>query len=339
LLNIKNLIIDPATVLSPMAGVTDSVFRRLVKRMGGCGLVMTEFTSATGISRKSPKGLRMLLYQEEEHPIAAQLFGSEPERLAEAARLVEDLGFDAVDLNLGCPAKKVVKSCGGSALLRELKLLEAILTAIRAATSIPFTIKMRSGWNEEEIVVLEVGKMAEQLGIDGITLHPRTRQQGYSGKADWSLIGQLKAHVRIPVIGNGDIIAPEDAARMSLETRCDGIMIGRGALHNPWLFRQIQEMNSGVPIFHPQEQDKYRLIRAYFQLLFEESTPGAIGKMKQFASWFTHAIPHGAALRKQIYESKTVPMVMERVDAFFLEPHHREGEGSNAESGMRDGEC
>jgi nifR3 family TIM-barrel protein len=320
LLSIQKLVLDPATVLSPMAGVTDSVFRRLIKRMGGCGLVMTEFTSAAGISRNSPKGLRMLLYNEEEHPITAQLFGAEARRLADAALLVQDLGFDAVDLNLGCPAKKVVKSCGGSALLREFKLLEEILSAIRAAVSIPFTVKMRSGWSDEEIVVLEVGKLAEDLGVDAVTLHPRTRLQGYAGKADWNLIGQLKAHIQIPVIGNGDIVLPEDALRMRQETDCDGIMIGRGALKNPWLFRQVQELENDAPVFHPQMQDKYQLIKDYFQLLFAEGTPGAIGKMKQFASWFTHAIPYGAHLRKQIYLSKDAEEVMNKIDEFFLQP-------------------
>lgn len=321
MLQIRNIFIDPATFLSPMAGLTDSVFRRLIKRLGGCGLVMTEFTSAEGLTRNSFKSQRMLFYHEEERPVTAQLFGADPHRLAEATRMVEDLGFDAIDLNLGCPAKKVVKGCGGSALLRETQLLEEILKAIRAAASIPFTIKIRAGWSETEIVALQVGKMAEDNGVEAITLHPRTRVQGFSGKADWSIIAQLKAHLKIPVIGNGDIVSPEDAFRMRAETGCDGIMIGRGALSNPWIFRQIFEMENGLPLTQPSVSDKYQLIKDYFQLLFEEEIPGAIGKMKQFASWFTHAIPFGASLRKSIYESTEESEVMARIDQFFENTH------------------
>jgi tRNA-dihydrouridine synthase B len=316
-IRIRDLIVNPSTFLSPMAGLTDSVFRRLIKRLGGCGLVMTEFTSAEGLTRNSLKSKRMLFYHEEERPVTAQLFGAEPSRLAEATRMVEDLGFDAIDLNLGCPAKKVVKACGGSALLRETKLLEEILKTIRLATSLPFTIKIRAGWSETEIVSVQVGKMAEDIGINAIAFHPRTRVQGFSGHSDWNLIGQLKAALNIPVIGNGDIVTPEDAFRMKRETGCDGVMIGRGALSNPWIFRQIHELENGLAPTQPDVAAKYHLIKSYFQLLFEEETPGAIGKMKQFASWFTHAIPYGAALRKSIFESQTESEVMERIEEFF----------------------
>jgi nifR3 family TIM-barrel protein len=311
------MLVNPPTFLSPMAGLTDSVFRRLIKRLGGCGLVMTEFTSAEGLTRNSLKSKRMLFYHEEERPVTAQLFGADPERLAEAARMVEDLGFDAIDLNLGCPAKKVVKACGGSALLRETRLLEQILRTIREATAMPFTIKIRAGWDETEIVAVQVGKMAEDIGVDAVAFHARTRVQGFSGHSNWSLIGELKSYLRIPVIGNGDIVTPDDAFRMKKETGCDGVMIGRGALSNPWIFRQIDELQSGIPVTQPDVADKYQLIKSYFRLLFEEETPGAIGKMKQFASWFTHAIPHGAALRKSIYESQSESEVMARIEEFF----------------------
>jgi tRNA-dihydrouridine synthase B len=316
-IRIQNMLVNPPTFLSPMAGLTDSVFRRLIKRLGGCGLVMTEFTSAEGLTRNSLKSKRMLFYHEEERPVTAQLFGADPERLAEAARMVEDLGFDAIDLNLGCPAKKVVKACGGSALLRETRLLEQILRTIREATAMPFTIKIRAGWDETEIVAVQVGKMAEDIGVDAVAFHARTRVQGFSGHSNWSLIGELKSYLRIPVIGNGDIVTPDDAFRMKKETGCDGVMIGRGALSNPWIFRQIDELQSGIPVTQPDVADKYQLIKSYFRLLFEEETPGAIGKMKQFASWFTHAIPHGAALRKSIYESQSESEVMARIEEFF----------------------
>jgi tRNA-dihydrouridine synthase len=202
-------------------------------------------------------------------------------------------------------------------LLRELKLLEEILQVVRRTTTLPFTIKIRAGWSEDEIVSLRVGKMAQEIGVDAIAFHPRTRLQGFSGHSDWSLIAELKASLSIPVIGNGDIVTPEDAFRMMQETHCDGVMIGRGALSNPWIFRQIDEMRHGLPPTQATVEDKYDLIKKYFLLLFEEETPGAIGKMKQFASWFTHAVPYGATLRKSIYESESTREVMERIEDFF----------------------
>src|SRR5271166_2127796 len=191
---IRDLTIRPAAVLAPMAGVTDTLFRRVIRGLGGCGLLMTEFTSSEGITRSAKTTLRYLFFEEDEHPIAAQLFGANPEVMAEAARLVEELGYDAVDINLGCPAKKVVK-CGGSGLLRELPLLDEIFRGVRAAVKIPLTIKLRAGWDENSIVATDVVKMAEQVGVEAAAIHPRTRLQGYAGKADWNLIAAVKQAV------------------------------------------------------------------------------------------------------------------------------------------------
>src|SRR5712692_2956316 len=237
---IGDLVLRPASVLAPMAGVTDTVFRRVIRALGGCGLIMTEFTSAEGITRDAARTLRYLYFEHDEHPITAQLFGANPAVMASAAALVEELGFDIVDLNFGCPAKKVVK-CGGSGLLRDLKLLDEVLRAVRAAARIPLTVKIRAGWDETSIVAVEVARLAEQRGVQAIAVHPRTRIQGMNGQANWDIIRAVKESVRMPVIGNGDILAPEDAVRMVRETGCDAVKIGRTAATNPWIFRQIED--------------------------------------------------------------------------------------------------
>ena len=375
-MTIGNVRIAPATVLAPMAGVTDTVFRRFIKNasmftapagaaaadatttnvdvetsneVSGCGLIMTEFTSADGLSRmRESKRKRYLTYYEDEHPISAQLFGSNPETLAESARVCQDAGFDLIDLNLGCPAKRVVACNGGSGLLRDLPRIKTIFEAVRAAVSVPFTVKFRMGWNDSNIVCVELAKMAEDCGLNAVALHARTREQGYSGEARWEWIAAVKDAVGIPVIGNGDIRTPEDAAAMVEATRCDAVMIGRAAPANPWIFRQIAQytaskQSTGVGAYErPTDMDRYRMIRDYFERLMREieehpeiegpaetdlekrmkrnhesAQRDAIGRMKQFASWFTHGVPGGATLRREIFEAKRGAVVMDKIEAFF----------------------
>jgi nifR3 family TIM-barrel protein len=315
---IRDVVINPPLVLSPMAGVTDVSFRRLLKRRGGVGLSVSEFISVEGLTRNNPKSKRQMRFYEDERPFAVQIFGGQPERMVMAAEMAQEVGADILDVNCGCPAPKVVKHGGGSGLLKDHCRLADILKAIRKAITIPLTVKIRAGFYDHTINAVETAKLAEDCGVEHIALHGRTKEQGYRGLANWDLVRQVKEAVRVPVSGSGDVTTIEGAFAKFRETGCDGVLIGRGAMANPWIFRQIEDAMHGREIFQPTLADKRAILHEYFDMLREDmpETP-AINRMKQLAGQFTRGLQGGALFRTSIYHSHTVEEVLDRIEEYF----------------------
>lgn len=268
MLTIGTLHLKNWLIMAPMSGKTNLPFRLIVKRMGA-GLVITEMISAVGLSRGQAKTHAYLDSHPAERPVAAQLFGSEPDVMATSARIVAEKGMDIIDINMGCPVKKVIKTGSGAVLMRNPKKVAKIISAVRQSTSLPLTVKIRAGWSPEEANALEVARIIEDSGADGISIHPRFASQGFSGKADWTLIARIKKALKIPVIGNGDIIEPSLALKMRSETSCDGVMIGRAALTNPWIFKQILEMEEKGGFNNPDLDDRHHIIMEHYSLLIK----------------------------------------------------------------------
>lgn len=301
-----------------MAGVTDYTFRRLIKRRGGVGLVVSEFISVEGLTRNNPKSKRQMRFDEDERPFAVQIFGGQPERMAMGAEMAEEVGADILDINCGCPAPKVVKHGGGSGLLRDLPRLEAILKAVKKSITIPLTLKMRIGFSDSHINAVEVAKLAEDCGVEHIAVHGRTREQRYTGLADWSVIKAVKDAVKIPVSGNGDITTIEYGLKKWRESGVDGILIGRGAMQNPWIFRQFEDVLNGRKPYQPGLEEKKEVLLEFFEMLREEMPEiAALGKMKQLAGQFTKGLRGGAQFRQTLYHSRSAEEILENISIYF----------------------
>src|SRR5947209_10301445 len=330
---VRGVEINPPLVLSPMAGVTDVPFRALLKRRGGIGLTVSEFISVEGLTRNNPKSRRQMRFFEYERPFAVQIFGGQPERMRLAAGMAEEVGADILDVNCGCPAPKVVKHGGGSGLLKDYPRLETILQEIKKTITIPLTVKIRAGYYDHTINAVETAKLAEACGAEHIALHGRTKEQGYRGLANWDLVKQIKETVGVPVSGSGDVTTIEGAFARFRETGCDGVLIGRGAMANPWIFRQIEDVMHGRDVFEPNLADKRAILYEYFDMLREDmpETP-AINRMKQLAGQFTRGLQGGALFRTSVYHSHSVEEILNRIEEYFEAINHGRpyfGEGIN----------
>lgn len=298
--------------MAPMAGITDYPFRQLAREMG-CGLPFTEMVSAEGLLRKGEVFLKI---REGERPVSVQFFGSNPEVLAAAASLAETQGANAIDLNMGCPARQVVKTGAGADLMRFPEKVKAILTEMRKRVACPLTVKIRSGWNEGRINAVDISKLAEDCGVDAITIHPRTKEQAFRGRADWEVIRQVKKAVRIPVFGNGDVSTPLLIKKMLEETACDGVMIGRGALGNPWIFGLI---SPGSP------DERKRMIYHHLSLIRDHyGEEKALHQVRKHLYWYTKGLPACASFHSKLSGLKGREILSEAIDSYFESIQRRE---------------
>ncbi len=318
MVQIGQLKIDPPFILSPMAGVTDRYFRRIIRDLGGVGLVTMEFISSEALTRGVERTLNMMAFSREERPLSIQIYGRDPARMADAAQVVEEIGADAVDINMGCPANKVLKGCAGAALMGDLSLARRIVGAVRARVKIPLTVKFRTGVDDRRLSFIELGRLCQEEGVNAVAMHARTAGQMYSGAADWSQISALKQVLDIPVFGNGDIREPADALRMMEQTGCDGVLVGRAAVTNPWIFRQADALRRGEPPCQVTLEERRSLILNHFRMLAGcEEEKMALHKIRTFAGRYTHGLQGGKRLRQKIQSIRTVAEFLGEVEAFF----------------------
>jgi tRNA-dihydrouridine synthase B len=338
-MKIGNVVVSPPFAMAPMAGMTDTAFRRLVKRKGGCGLVVTEMVSSEGLVRGIDRTLEYAEYTEEERPVSIQIFGGEPAKMAEAARIVEGMGADIVDVNMGCPVPKIAKHNAGCSLMREPSHAQSIVRAMTDAVTIPVTVKMRAGWNGREINAPEMARRMEDAGAAAVAVHGRTAEQSYSGASDWELIATVARGVSIPVFGSGDCVAPELAVDRLLEGSAGGVLIGRGALRNPWIFSQARALLSGEQVTETSMRERGQFLLDYLELLLSERVgeaagfrhvaPGVpvpargrerwvINKLRALGSWYTKGFENGSHLRVAINSAESIGQVRDIIEGFFF---------------------
>ncbi len=316
-LRIGSLSLSNPLILAPLSGISNLPFRLLAKEQG-CGLVCTEMISAEGLvrNRKATEGLMKTC--PEERPLGVQIFGSNPQSMGAAAGIAEGCGAELVDINMGCPVRKVVSGGSGAALLKDLKKAGEIMEAVRKAVSIPLTVKIRTGWDEKTLNFLEVGRIAQENGVDALTLHGRTRRQGYACKADWEVIAQAKRHLRIPVVGNGDLNSPEAVVRFFAVTGADGAMIGRGALGNPWIFRQTLQFFQGAVPEPPSLEEKEETILRHLRMTVDSrGEKHGIREFRKHLLWYTRGLRGGSEFRSQVANWVTYAEVVGRVQEYF----------------------
>lgn len=315
-MKIGNIEIENCLALGPMAGVTDLPFRLLCKEMG-CNMLYTEMVSAKAILYKNKNTKELLNIDKNEHPVGVQLFGSDPDIMAQIAAQVEEGECDFIDINMGCPVPKIVNNGEGSALLKQPKLVEEILTKMVKAVNKPVTVKIRKGFENGTVYAVEIAKIAESCGVSAIAVHGRTREQYYSGKADWDVIKDVKKAVKIPVIGNGDIFSAEDAKAMKEYTGCDGLMVAKGARGNPWIFREIKEyLENGNVIDKPTINDIREMIIRHAKMLVNyKGEYTGIKEMRKHIAWYTAGLPHSAELRRMCNQIETMENLVETVNA------------------------
>jgi len=314
---IGSLLLSNPLVLAPLAGISDLPFRLLAKEQG-CGLVYTEMISAEGLVRNRKAVGGLMKSCPEERPLGVQIFGSNPESMAAAAKIVEECGAEVVDLNMGCPVRKVVSGGSGAALLKDPKKAGEIMEEVRKAVSLPLTVKIRTGWDDQNLNFLEIGRIAQDCGVDALTLHGRTRRQGYACKADWEAIAQAKRHLRIPVIGNGDLTSAEAVSHFFALTAADGAMIGRGALGNPWVFRQILQFFRGDLPEPPSLEEKEKTILRHLRMTIDfRGEKHGVREFRKHLLWYTRGLRGGSEFRSQAANWVVYSDVVEHIQKFF----------------------